>query len=120
MDQQSRDPRNYKNPAFDTSKISSSSIRPNFNRNKLCNDNIEIKNLLTAFLQGQQKSAPSFKLHPKKAPKVANAVNAQQVMAEINDQIAKLEDAQDEQIQTDEDDGTLILYSSCHSSNDSN
>lgn len=63
-DEECRDPRNYNSPHYDPSKKSSPSQRPAFNRGKPGTSNREIKNLLTALLQGKKPS--KFKRHLNK------------------------------------------------------
>lgn len=65
----------------------------------------------------QNARSSKFKRHSKKAPNVENMTEAQQLLEELNNHIAQLEEYQDGQDRTDEGDGKLILDNACHPSN---
>lgn len=109
-DSQYRDPRNRNGPHYDPSHKGPTGRRTDNNRN----ENTEIKSILKALLQDKQKPTPAFKRPHKKGANVANSAAAREWIAELNDHIAKLEDEQDDENDTE---GKFILDSACHPSN---
>lgn len=73
--------------------------------------------LLTELLADKQKAAPSFK-RPYKKQNVENSTETRQLITELNNQIADLEESQEINNQYgNDDDGKYILDSACHTSN---
>lgn len=75
-------------------------------------------NLLSELLKDRKKPTHPYKRQTKKTTTVANAASANELIAELNEQIANLEEAQaDHHHASDDEDDMLILGSTCHPSN---
>lgn len=65
-----------------------------------------------------EKRPQNYKKQAKKSPNVANAAKEHELIAELNEQISNLEEAQEDDRQiSDDEDGMIILESAFHPSN---
>lgn len=64
-----------------------------------------------------KKALKNFTRQHKKGNNLANSTEAHELIAELNEQIAELEEAQERKNKDRDDEGTFILGSACHLSN---